>query len=88
MPKRSRKAFGLEPQTSGPWKWINYPDGRKLLAGRERAVIHCPDGPMSVNDADMALIASAPDILRENSALRAECARLRKKLDLAERKRR
>lgn len=52
-----------EAATSGPWKWLSYPSGAKLLAGRERAVIHCPDAPMVVNEADQALIAAAPDLL-------------------------
>jgi len=51
-----------EAATSGPWKWLDYPSGAKLLAGRERAVIFCPDAPMTVNDADQTLIASAPDM--------------------------
>lgn len=32
--------------TPGPWTWFVYPDGRKLLASSERAVIHCPDVPL------------------------------------------
>ena len=54
--------------TPGPWKWLDYPDGRKLLTGLDRAVIHCPDAPMSVEAADARLIAAAPDLLE---ALRA-----------------
>lgn len=54
-----------EEATGGPWKWLSYPSGAKLLAGRERAVIHCPDAPMSVNEADQALIAAAPDMRLE-----------------------
>ncbi len=54
-----------EAATSGPWKWLSYPSGAKLLAGRERAVIHCPDAPMGINEADQALIASAPDMRLE-----------------------
>lgn len=54
-----------EATTNGPWKWLSYPSGAKLLAGRERAVIHCPDAPMSVNKADQALIASAPEMRKE-----------------------
>lgn len=49
--------------TRGPWRWFDYPSGSKLLAGVERAVIHCPDAPMTVDPADAALIAAAPDLL-------------------------
>lgn len=55
--------------TSGPWKWFNYPDGRMLLAGVERAVIHCPDAPMTCDPDDAALIAAAPDLLAALKAL-------------------
>jgi hypothetical protein len=48
--------------TPGPWKWFNYPDGRKLLSGQNRAVIHCPDARMSVEPADQALLSAAPDL--------------------------
>lgn len=58
-------ATKLESATSGPWKWLSYPSGAKLLAGRERAVIFCPDAPMAVNEADQALIASAPAMREE-----------------------
>jgi ssDNA-binding Zn-finger/Zn-ribbon topoisomerase 1 len=36
---------------------------RKLLAGSTAAVIHCPDAPMTVEPADAAVLASAPDLL-------------------------
>lgn len=48
--------------TPGPWEWLNYPDGRKLLAAPKCGVIHCPH-PMTVTDEDQALIAAAPDLL-------------------------
>lgn len=51
------------PHTPGPWTWFNYPDGRKLLSAQNRAVVHCPDAPMSVEPADQALIAAAPELL-------------------------
>lgn len=54
--------IATESVTTGPWKWFDYPDGRKLLVGHERAVIHCPDAPMAVSDADQRLIAAAPDL--------------------------
>jgi hypothetical protein len=49
--------------TPGPWRWFDYPDGRKLLAADSRAVIHCPDAPMACEPADQHLIAAAPDLL-------------------------
>lgn len=49
--------------TPGPWKWMDYPDGRKLLLSQDRAVIHCPDAPMTCEPADASLIAAAPDLL-------------------------
>lgn len=49
--------------TPGPWTWFDYPDGRKLLSGPDRAVIHCPDAPMSCDPADARLIAAAPELL-------------------------
>jgi len=49
--------------TPGPWTWFDYPDGRKLLSGRDRAVIHCPDAPMTCDAADQLLIAAAPELL-------------------------
>lgn len=49
--------------TPGPWTWMNYPDGRKLLAAPARAVVHCPDAPMTCDPADARLIAAAPDLL-------------------------
>ena len=48
--------------TPGPWKWFDYPDGRKLLAGPNRAVIHCPDAPITVEPSDQVLIAAAPEL--------------------------
>jgi len=51
-----------ETYTPGPWKWFNYPDGRKLLVADTRAVIHCPDAPTSVDPPDALLIAAAPDL--------------------------
>ncbi len=51
-------------RTPGPWNWLNYPDGRKLLTGPDNAVIHCPGpGPqMGITEPDQALVAAAPDI--------------------------
>jgi hypothetical protein len=49
--------------TPGPWKWFNYPDGRKLLAGTVRAVLHCPDAPIACEPVDQHLIAAAPELL-------------------------
>lgn len=49
--------------TPGPWKWFDYPDGRKLLSGPDRAVIHCPDAPMTIDAEDQSVIAAAPEIL-------------------------
>jgi hypothetical protein len=49
--------------TPGPWKWFDYPDGRKLLCGPDRAVIHSPDAPMTCDPEDQSLIAAAPDLL-------------------------
>ena len=49
--------------TPGPWQWFDYPDGRKLLCAQNRAVIHCPDAPMTCGLADARLIAAAPDLL-------------------------
>lgn len=53
----------MSKYTPGPWKWLDYPDGRKLLTGTNNAVIHCPGGPMNVSIKDMAVIAAAPDLL-------------------------
>jgi hypothetical protein len=55
----------LKDITPGEWKWFDYPDGRKLLAGETRAVIHCPDAPMSCDTADAAFIAAAPRLVRQ-----------------------
>ena len=49
--------------TPGPWKWFNYPDGRKLLCASNRAVIHCPDAAIGIEEEDQALIAAAPDLV-------------------------
>lgn len=49
--------------TPGPWRWIDYPDGRKLLAAPSQAVIHCPDASMTIDEPDARLIAAAPDLL-------------------------
>jgi hypothetical protein len=56
--------------TPGPWKWLDYPDGRKLLLNRDRAVIHCPDAPMTCDPADACLIAAAPELLDALNAWR------------------
>lgn len=53
----------MAEHTPGPWRWNHYPDGRKLLAGPDRAVIHCPDAPMTCDPADARLIAAAPELL-------------------------
>jgi hypothetical protein len=58
--------------TPGPWTWFNYPDGRKLLCAEDRAVIHCPDAPISIELADAHLIAAAPDLL-DVARQTAEC---------------
>ncbi len=52
-----------EKHTPGPWDWLNYPDGRKLLVGPNRGVIHCPDAPITILPEDQSLIAAAPDLL-------------------------
>lgn len=49
--------------TPGDWQWFNYPDGRKLLAAPSRAVIHCPDAPMTCEPEDQHVIAASPDLL-------------------------
>ena len=49
--------------TPGPWKWVDYPDGRKLLCALDRAVIHSPDAPMTIDRPDQLVIAAAPDLL-------------------------
>lgn len=49
--------------TPPPWKWLNYPDGRKLLTGPNNAVIHCPDAPLNISPEDACLVAAAPDLL-------------------------
>lgn len=57
--------------TPGPWRWMDYPDGRKLLLSRDRAVIHCPDAPMTCDLADARLIVAAPDLLAALKSLTA-----------------
>lgn len=54
--------------TGGPWNWLCYPDGRKLLAAPEKAVIHCPFSPMEVSEGDRVAIESVPEY---RQALRA-----------------
>lgn len=63
MPTDSRVNENVVSHTPGPWRWMDYPDGRKLLLSRDRAVIHCPDAPLSCDPADQRLIAAAPDLL-------------------------
>lgn len=60
------------------WQWLNYPDGRKLLATHDRAIIHCPGpGPeMAVSEDDQAKIAAAPRLEAENTRLRERNAEL------------
>lgn len=53
-----------DEHTAAPWKWFTYPDGRMLLVGRTKAVIRCPDAPMTCDQADADLIAAAPDLLQ------------------------
>lgn len=55
--------------TPGPWKWFNYPDGRKLLCADSCAVIHAPDAPIGIEDDDAKVIAAAPDLLAALKAL-------------------
>ncbi len=52
-----------QKHTPGPWRWFNYPDGRKLLVADNRAVIHCPDAPIKITEEDMTLLAAAPELL-------------------------
>ncbi len=61
--------MAMSTHTPGPWKWFDYPDGRKLLSGRNRAVIHCPDAPIGIDEPDMNLIAAATDLLEALKAL-------------------
>lgn len=56
-------------QTPGPWKWFNYSDGRKALVAPTRAVIHCPDAPMTVDAEDQAIIEAAPDLYKTLKAV-------------------
>lgn len=51
------------PHTPGPWKWLDYPDGRKLLTAPSRAVIHCPDAPIGIELSDQHILAASPDLL-------------------------
>ncbi len=53
----------MSGHTPGEWRWMDYPDGRKLLMAPLRAVIHCPDAPIGIEPADQLLIAAAPDLL-------------------------
>lgn len=48
--------------TPGPWNWLCYPDGRKLLTGPNNAVIHCPDSPIGIDADDMARIERVPQM--------------------------
>lgn len=50
--------------TPGPWKWFNYPDGRKLLISKNESVLHCPDAPIGITPEDQLLIERAPDLLK------------------------
>ena len=65
MPKGAApmRTQGKVGHTEGPWRWFNYPDGRKLLSGHDRAVIHCPDAPINIDEADQKLIAVVPELL-------------------------
>ncbi len=50
--------------TPGPWKWFDYPDGRKLLCAQNRAVIHCPDAAIGVEQGDALAMAAVPEMLQ------------------------
>lgn len=63
MPQKQSNTETVVAHTPGPWKWFDYPDGRKLLCAEHRAVIHCADAPISILPADQALLAAAPDLL-------------------------
>lgn len=56
-----------EKHTPGPWTWLDYPSGAKLLVAPSRAVIHAPFPmalePMTLSEDDARLIAAAPDLL-------------------------
>lgn len=75
--------------SAGPWRWFNYPDGRKLLCGTHKAVIHCPDAPVSIDPLDAALIAAAPELLSALAVIqmavrgdeKSECWTIRKWLN-------
>ena len=55
-----------EKATGGPWSWLNYPNGAKLLCAENEAVIHMGfPSPLNISEADQALIAAAPDALAE-----------------------
>jgi hypothetical protein len=55
--------------TPGPWRWFDYPDGRKLLSATTRAVIHCPDAPMTCDPEDQQVIAAVPELYAALKAL-------------------
>ena len=59
----------MSGHTPGPWKWFDYPDGRKLLCAQNRAVIHCPDASITCDSDDARLIAAAPDLLAALKAM-------------------
>jgi Pyruvate/2-oxoacid:ferredoxin oxidoreductase delta subunit len=70
-------ARSAEPQvtgkhTPGPWKWFDYPDGRKILIAPSQAVIFCPDAAMDVDEADKHLLAAAPELIGAAKNLRAK----------------
>ncbi len=62
--------------TQGPWKWLDYPDGRKLLVAPSRAVIHCSDAPIGIEPADQNIIAAAPTLLKAVRLALAEFERI------------
>lgn len=66
--------MSAELHTPGPWRWFNYPGGRKMLVAPNRAVIHCPDAAMGCDREDQLLIAAAPQLLAALKALVASVA--------------